>query len=51
MAIFFTEDDVRSLLPMAEAVARVEEAFRLLGEKKAVNRPRRRVRLEGSCCT
>jgi ornithine cyclodeaminase/alanine dehydrogenase-like protein (mu-crystallin family) len=45
MAIFFTEQDVRSLLPMADAVARVEEAFRLLGEKKAVNQPRRRVRL------
>ncbi len=45
MAIFFTEEDVRSLLPMADAVAGVEEAFRLLGEKKAVNRPRGRVRL------
>jgi alanine dehydrogenase len=45
MAMFFTEEDVRSLLPMAEAVAGVEEAFRLLGEKKAVNRPRGRVRL------
>ncbi len=46
MAMFFTEEDVRSLLPMAEAVARIEEAFRLLGEKKAVNRPRGRVRLD-----
>ncbi len=46
MAIFFTEDEVGMLLPMTEAVARVEEAFRLLGEKKAVNRPRARVRLE-----
>jgi ornithine cyclodeaminase/alanine dehydrogenase-like protein (mu-crystallin family) len=46
MAMFFTEEEVGSLLPMAEAVARVEEAFRLLGEKKAVNRPRGRVRLD-----
>ncbi len=46
MAMFFTEEDVRSLLPMTEAVARIEEAFRLLGEKKAVNRPRGRVRLD-----
>ena len=46
MAIFFNEEEVGSLLPMPEAVARVEEAFRLLGEKKAVNRPRSRVRLK-----
>jgi ornithine cyclodeaminase/alanine dehydrogenase-like protein (mu-crystallin family) len=46
MAIFFTEEEVGALLPMTEAVARVEEAFRLLGEKKAVNRPRARVRLD-----
>jgi ornithine cyclodeaminase/alanine dehydrogenase-like protein (mu-crystallin family) len=46
MAMFFTEEEVGALLPMAEAVARVEEAFRLLGEKKAVNRPRSRVRLQ-----
>ena len=46
MAMFFTEDEVGALLPMPEAVARVEEAFRLLGEKRAVNRPRGRVRLD-----
>jgi ornithine cyclodeaminase/alanine dehydrogenase-like protein (mu-crystallin family) len=46
MAIFFTEEEVGALLPMTEAVARVEEAFLLLGEKKAVNRPRSRIRLE-----
>jgi ornithine cyclodeaminase/alanine dehydrogenase-like protein (mu-crystallin family) len=46
MAIFFTEDEVGALLPMTEAVARVEEAFRLLGERKAVNQPRGRVRLD-----
>jgi ornithine cyclodeaminase/alanine dehydrogenase-like protein (mu-crystallin family) len=46
MAIFFSEDDVSRLLPMGDAVARVEDAFRLLGEGKAVNRPRQRVRLQ-----
>src|SRR3970040_2022037 len=46
MAMFFTEEEVGALLPMPEAVVRVEEAFRLLGEKKAVNGPRARVRLE-----
>jgi len=46
MAMFFTEEEVGALLPMPEAVAAVEEAFRLLGEKKAVNRPRARVRLD-----
>jgi ornithine cyclodeaminase/alanine dehydrogenase len=46
MAIFFSEDDVSRLLPMRDAVARVEDAFRLLGEGKAVNRPRQRVRLQ-----
>lgn len=47
MAMFFSEEEVGALLPMKEAVAQVEEAFRLLGERKAVNRPRSRVRLEG----
>jgi len=46
MAIFFTEEEVSELLPMADALAAVEGAFRLLGEKKAVNRPRSRVRLD-----
>jgi ornithine cyclodeaminase/alanine dehydrogenase-like protein (mu-crystallin family) len=46
MAIYFTEDEVSELLPMADAVAAVEGAFRLLGDKKAVNGPRSRVRLE-----
>ncbi len=46
MATFFTEEDVSSLLPMAEAVAAVERAFRLLGEGRASNQPRSRVRLE-----
>jgi ornithine cyclodeaminase/alanine dehydrogenase len=45
MAMFFTEEEVGSLLTMREAVAQVETAFRLLGERKAVNRPRARVRL------
>jgi ornithine cyclodeaminase/alanine dehydrogenase-like protein (mu-crystallin family) len=46
MATFFTEEEVGALLPMSDAVTRVEEAFRLLGERKAVNRPRGRVRLD-----
>lgn len=44
MALFFTENEVERLLPMAEAVSAVEDSFRLLGEGKAVNRPRQRVR-------
>jgi ornithine cyclodeaminase/alanine dehydrogenase len=45
MAWFFTEDEVVELLPMTEAVERIEEAFRLLGQKRAANQPRSRVRL------
>jgi ornithine cyclodeaminase/alanine dehydrogenase-like protein (mu-crystallin family) len=45
MAIFFSEEDVRNLLPMKEAVTRVEEAFLLLGKHKAENQPRNRIRL------
>ena len=44
MAHFFTEDDVLALLTMPEAVKAVERAFRLLGEGKADNHPRQRVR-------
>jgi ornithine cyclodeaminase/alanine dehydrogenase-like protein (mu-crystallin family) len=45
MPLFFSEDDVQKLLPMREAVSLVEKAFRLLGEGRAVNRPRARVRI------
>jgi len=44
--LFFTEDDVRELLSMREAVDAVEEAFGLLGGNKAVNQPRSRVRVD-----
>jgi ornithine cyclodeaminase/alanine dehydrogenase-like protein (mu-crystallin family) len=46
MATYFSEQDVEDLLPMKDAVAAVEGAFRLLGEKRAANRPRSRVRLD-----
>jgi ornithine cyclodeaminase/alanine dehydrogenase len=46
MVWFFTEDEVVGLLSMTEAVERVEQAFRLLGQKRAANQPRSRVRLK-----
>jgi len=46
MTLFFTEDDVRELLPMDDAIAAVDEALRLLHDGRAVNRPRSRVRAE-----
>jgi len=48
MAIFIREDEVRSLLSMHDALASVEQVFRLKGEGKADNRPRQRPRLEAS---
>jgi ornithine cyclodeaminase/alanine dehydrogenase-like protein (mu-crystallin family) len=44
MPLFFTESDVERLLPMTDALSAVEEALHLLGEGKAMNRPRARVR-------
>lgn len=44
MALYFEEEDVARLVPMDAAVSLVEEAFRLLGEGGAENRPRARVR-------
>lgn len=43
MALYLTEADVEKLLDMPAAIEAVEEAFRLLGEKKAQNQPRRRI--------
>jgi ornithine cyclodeaminase/alanine dehydrogenase-like protein (mu-crystallin family) len=40
-----TEQEVRELLPMSKAIELVEESFRRLGEGRAVNHPRRRIRL------
>lgn len=48
MPLFIREEEVLSLLPMADALACVEEAFRLYGSGKAVNTPRTRVRTEGA---
>jgi alanine dehydrogenase len=45
MAIFLREADVQKLVTIAEAIDAVEEAFRLQGEQKAENTPRRRCRL------
>ena len=44
MTRFFKEEEVGALLTMDDAVDAVEEAFRLLAEGQAVNRPRQRVR-------
>jgi ornithine cyclodeaminase/alanine dehydrogenase-like protein (mu-crystallin family) len=48
MALYLTEADVDALLPMAVALEAVEEAFRQMGQGKATNQPRRRVRAQGS---
>lgn len=45
MAIFLREADVEKLATMSMALEAVEEAFRLQGEQKADNTPRRRCRL------
>ena len=47
MARFLTEEDVRQLLPMADALAQVEACFHALGTGQARNQPRRRIRLHG----
>ncbi|MCS6863381.1 MAG: ornithine cyclodeaminase family protein, partial [Abditibacteriales bacterium] len=44
MALLLREDDVRRLLPMAEAMAAVEEVMRQHGQGVATNNPRRRTR-------
>ncbi|MEZ0248936.1 MAG: ornithine cyclodeaminase family protein, partial [Thermoproteus sp.] len=48
MALFITENDVNELLTYREAVAAVEEGFRLLAEGQAVNMPRRRTIVKGA---
>lgn len=47
MARFLTEEDVRQLLPMAEALEQVESCFHALGTGQARNQPRRRIRMPG----
>lgn len=44
--IHITEEQVREALPMAKAIDLVEEAFRRLGDGRAVNDARRRVMLD-----
>ncbi len=46
MVQFFSEDDVTELLTMKDAVACVDEAFRLLASGDAMNKPRQRVRVD-----
>lgn len=41
--LFLTEDDVRALLPMGEAVRAVRETFEALTQEDAANQPRRRL--------
>lgn len=43
MALFLREDEVARVLPMADVIDALEEAFRQHGLRKAVNRPRHRV--------
>lgn len=46
MSILLRESDVEKLATMEVAIEAVEEAFRLQGEKKADNAPRRRSRID-----
>ncbi len=45
MTLFLTESDVENLLTMPDALRLVEGALRELGEARATNRPRQRVRV------
>ncbi len=47
MPLLISESRVEQLLPMSRAIALVEDALRALGEGRAENRPRQRVRGEG----
>ena len=47
MALILTEDDVRSLVGVAEAIDALEESLRRQGDGQAVNLPRRRVHIPG----
>ena len=41
--LYFTESEVRAMLPMNEAVRLMQEAFERLASGKAINQPRRRL--------
>ncbi len=47
MALLIREEEVRELVSMAEATDVVEEAFRQLGQGRAFNNPRSRIKLGG----
>ncbi|MFN3975084.1 MAG: ornithine cyclodeaminase family protein [Dehalococcoidia bacterium] len=47
MAIFLTEQDVRALLTMTDALEAVEDGFRHWAQGHATNDPRRRLRVAG----
>jgi alanine dehydrogenase len=44
--LFFTEDDVRRLLPMPAAIGQIRQVFRELAAGRVQNQPRRRLVLE-----
>src|SRR5438445_92005 len=48
MPLLLREEDVARVLQMDRVIAAVEEAFRLLGSEKAINRPRRRSTTAGT---
>jgi ornithine cyclodeaminase/alanine dehydrogenase-like protein (mu-crystallin family) len=43
MKLYLSEQDVLATLPMKRAIELVEEAFRMLADRTAINQPRRRV--------
>lgn len=45
MTLYLTESDVEQLLTMPDAMRVVEDAFRDLGQGRAINRPRQRLRV------
>src|SRR3954465_13369773 len=47
LTLLLSENDVRELLPMGEAIDLVESALRLVGEGHAQNRPRQRIPYRG----
>lgn len=47
MTLYLDDDDVATLLPMAEAITTVERAFRLLSDGAAVNEVRHRTHADG----
>jgi alanine dehydrogenase len=44
--LYLTEEDVRQLLPMQEAIGVIRDAFEALAQGRAINQPRRRLILD-----